>query len=666
MCDVPAKKAAFVFGGADAQNGVLGDAYWLDHATNAWTAVGGFASGGVHPVARAYATANVLATRIYVFGGQCRRSAIPAAGVPCDDALWSYDLQLNRWTLEGPFATAPPPRAGHAAASREYSLFVYGGRTDEDIGLALDLRAAVWEYRSHLRAWTRHAAPESLEPFLKPRFGHTAVLVRALEDEPRTGAALPPNATDAGAGLRITGEHVIIHGGITGSINYTTNESFPIGSMNVSNDVLFFETRGGANAWTPYRSLFAPFRAFHRTALWYTTMLRNGEFGAQAHRYMMVVHGFGHNRINIGFNYRTAEVSDTNEVHLLDLEDRRSWFQLVPAGAEDSDAASKMPGARHAFAGALLHGTDILAFGGSACPRADFAGGFAYCRPAYDDLWALDLTGQLVIRGSLRILARRAGADGLATAEPVEVDGMLALQNGVVIGTQDTPSDTGTFRDLQSGPAAVVLVLDGVVVSSVVVDVPQGEQLKLELPVADRIRYALQLFREDRVSPMGGATITVEADSRTPLGAKGWRRVDAGTVTLDANGFTVINALPTALPWMADVVVDSQPATDAYGSRYRIRAFDDEGRMVWETKQDVLLEPAAPPPPPPNPPPTPPPPPPPPPDGFLYVASPPPNPPQSPAPPPPPPPPPTQVSLVCTCTTSRATPPGSRRFRASR
>ncbi|XRB07734.1 hypothetical protein NFJ02_33g82850 [Pycnococcus provasolii] len=624
--------ALFIFGGETATGSLLGDAWWFDFPTKSWRTAQNSQSDYV-PSRRAYATANVVGTRILLFGGQCRRSAETAAGKPCDDVLWSFNLQLNRWTQEGPFDNAPKPRAGHAAVSRYHSLYVYGGRTDDDVGEHLHLKAAVWEYRANTKTWTRHDAPASMHATLKPRFGHAGMLVPAVRDEPSTGAALPPNATDVGSNIAVDRELVVFHGGMTGSNNATTGLPNDITSTEISNDLLFFETRGGSSAWRRYQSIFAPFRAFHTLMLWRTTMSPDGSFGARTRRYLVSALGFGHNKLNIGNQAASGQPRDTDELNLVDLANQRDWLQLIPKNSEDtSDGADRIvPPRRHAFVGALVHTNDIHVLGGAQCMREDFAGGFTYCRAAYDDMWALDLTGRTVDRGSMRILATRAGDDGLATSEEAECDGILVLQSGALAARQDVRSATASFQDMLTGPTAVLLVLDGVIVGATTVTIRAGERIDVVVPVATRQPFYLQLLREDGVSPMGGARIQVEVDSRTPIGRNGWQVVGAGATAVDGNGLVELRVLPTSLPWMRDIAVDGKPATAAYSSRYRISAYDAYGRQVWLTETDIQMEPYAPPPPPPplpspNPPPRP---------GESAYA-----PPLAPSPPPAPPPPP--------------------------
>ncbi|KAI9506334.1 hypothetical protein BX070DRAFT_187416, partial [Coemansia spiralis] len=75
----------------------------------------------VLPPARAGHSCSVYPGSVYVFGGM--------NGERCYNDLWSYDLELKRWSMVTPNGATPPARYGHASAVVDDCIFIMGGRT---------------------------------------------------------------------------------------------------------------------------------------------------------------------------------------------------------------------------------------------------------------------------------------------------------------------------------------------------------------------------------------------------------------------------------------------------------------------------------------------------------------------------------------------------------
>ncbi|KAJ2715913.1 hypothetical protein H4R19_000941 [Coemansia spiralis] len=75
----------------------------------------------IAPPPRAGHSCSVYPGSIYVFGGM--------NGERCFNDLWTYDMELRRWSLITPHGATPPARYGHASAVVDDCIFIMGGRT---------------------------------------------------------------------------------------------------------------------------------------------------------------------------------------------------------------------------------------------------------------------------------------------------------------------------------------------------------------------------------------------------------------------------------------------------------------------------------------------------------------------------------------------------------
>eukprot|EP00899_Mesostigma_viride_P002916 jgi/Mesvir1/12625/Mv09322-RA.1 len=147
------------------------DGYLLNTASLRWTMMA--ASMGARPAARCHHTAVAvtvpsLGECVLVFGGS-NQLRLEVLG-----DLWRWCLSTGSWSLMEPFdrlLPRPVPRYGHAAASVNHRLVVFGGFTSFQF---LDFLNDLWQWDDVLRLWV-HVTPTGLPPL--PRLFHTLTLV---------------------------------------------------------------------------------------------------------------------------------------------------------------------------------------------------------------------------------------------------------------------------------------------------------------------------------------------------------------------------------------------------------------------------------------------------------------------------------------------------------
>jgi len=106
-------------------------------------------------------TACVDGTKVIIFGGfedGCRTSTVR-----------TFDLETHKWALLTPTSqVAPSPRAGHSATFHNDSMYIFGGKDDENQKLN-DL----WRFDMVQLSWTKIVTEGHCPP---PRAGHSAVV----------------------------------------------------------------------------------------------------------------------------------------------------------------------------------------------------------------------------------------------------------------------------------------------------------------------------------------------------------------------------------------------------------------------------------------------------------------------------------------------------------
>ena len=93
----------------------------------------------------------------------------------------------------------------------------------------------------------------------------------------------------------------------------------------------------------------------------------------------------------------------------------------------------------HGAVGGLLAGTTVTTFGGATCVPTN-GGTTEQCRSSFSDVWTYDMTGQRVLRGTVRVSLGAAAA-----AAPLGgggVDQVLLLVAGAVHAVETLPAAT--------------------------------------------------------------------------------------------------------------------------------------------------------------------------------------------------------------------------------
>lgn len=114
---------------------------------------------GTAPSARNGHTANLIDSRIFIFGGGDKSELL--------DDLHVFDVRDHKWSLPPCTGTAPPPRSRHSSAVVDRNLYIWGGIGGGVEVHVLDTAAMDWS-----TPLVHGAVPDS-------RFGHTCVAVDA-------------------------------------------------------------------------------------------------------------------------------------------------------------------------------------------------------------------------------------------------------------------------------------------------------------------------------------------------------------------------------------------------------------------------------------------------------------------------------------------------------
>jgi len=382
----------------------------------------------------------------------------------------------------------------------------------------------VWELRYFDREWVRHepsafvnATGHSLPEVTFPeRYGHAGV---HWEHE---GQA-----------------YLVFHGGVA--------EGY------VSNDVLLFNL--ATKVWEQRNFITAPFRAFHSLHVGAESL------AVGAPRHLLALLGFGHDKINIGANFATAEPADTNSIVALDLE-------LLKAGPSDAKwKAWQMDGAgvspRLAAGVVAMDANKVLALGGFRCDEdaKDRVPHLANvtdtnCGDVFEDAWVLQVS---------------VPPDAMATVVISVVDAAgepLAPQN-VLISLSGTPITEWEGKGAGSvavpvGELLIECVHDGVLVAELRQFVAGDTAVSVR--ASSPLRASFQLLRLDRSSPFQDCAVVVEARS---VLTQAWRTLPFGSLRTSEFGYVAFDVHPSKLSLSAN----------RWGE-YRLSAFEGGLKVV--------------------------------------------------------------------------------------
>ena len=101
-------------------------------------------------------------SKVYVFGGFEDGERVNSVHV--------FDLELHQWSTCAFSGVAPKPRAGHSAVLYQGSLYIFGGKDDENKKLN-----DMWKFDISARVWTEIVVdvPDTVP---SPRSGHSSTL----------------------------------------------------------------------------------------------------------------------------------------------------------------------------------------------------------------------------------------------------------------------------------------------------------------------------------------------------------------------------------------------------------------------------------------------------------------------------------------------------------
>lgn len=117
------QKHLIIFGGMNADFGRLGDLWFLDVDQMVWM---NFDINGIPPSPRSLHSANIIGSRMYVFGGIVKDDEDDGKFIT-SNTLCSLDLIKNEWnTLE--LENGPKARAAHASVATNNRLYIFNGR----------------------------------------------------------------------------------------------------------------------------------------------------------------------------------------------------------------------------------------------------------------------------------------------------------------------------------------------------------------------------------------------------------------------------------------------------------------------------------------------------------------------------------------------------------
>ena len=504
---IASPKGLILFGGVDENGALLGDTWqyladqnlWLELKQTSTACCGKNCTTGT-PCPRFHSTLHSVSTRALLFGGSCERNPEFAyTGKPCEDILWEFDLLNNKWKriyAEGYHdAVAPVPRAGHAAVSQGWSLYVYGGHTGS-VEVEGDERV-VWEYRWDQNEWTK------LEPqgemlkngnvinavtfALSKRFGHSAI-VHQYQNKKR----------------------ILFHGGLR------TYEGFSgtAGKLYVSNDFLEWDIT--TSTWRRWDLQYSPFRAFHAMHLYSPSSAFSQGTG-----YIVMAFGYGHDSPN---TRGISEVvsADTEVVRGADIHIFDDNSQTSPNFSTYKVLQGEKPAARHAATSAFVGDGQLLTIGGKSCthettglPEA------ATCSITQEAYWKLHLKGQLYDQGTLSVPP--------GTEEGVEE--VLVMSGEVEIAKWEKGTALPVQLSIPSGTDIVAIGFkNGTVATTEKLSIVPEETKTLQLVYLQRQKVVVSCRREDLISAFPGLSVVMEVyDVRNQV----WNTVATGTTAQD-------------------------------------------------------------------------------------------------------------------------------------
>ena len=104
--------------------------------------------------------------KVYTFGGFEDGERV--------NTVHTFDLETHTWATITPIAAAnapaPKPRAGHTASLYQGSLYIFGGKDDENEKLN-----DMWKFDIAAKTWSKIVS-ENKDTVPSPRSGHTATL----------------------------------------------------------------------------------------------------------------------------------------------------------------------------------------------------------------------------------------------------------------------------------------------------------------------------------------------------------------------------------------------------------------------------------------------------------------------------------------------------------
>ena len=541
---------ALLFGGQDGDprgGGLLGDTWTYRRDLRQWTQNGHPGDGDLCreadscPGPRAFASLHQVGLDAVLLGGACdvRGAAATGQGDPCIDVAWEFSLASNRWRPMDLAGTAPPRRSAHSAVAHKYSVFVHGGhrgpRPAGGWSAAEEAAAAgtVWELRFFDREWVRHdpagfvnATGHVLpEVTFSDRYGHAGVHWESEGEE-----------------------YLVFHGGVV--------------KGHVSNDVLLFNLR--TKVWQQKLFITAPFRAFHSLLVGSESL----EPGAPEH--LLTLLGFGHDAINIGMNFATAEVGASSAVVGFDLglllegPSDAKWkaWRLSSGGG---DAA---PSARLAAGMAALDGNTVLAIGGFGCATdaVDRVPHLANvtdsnCGTALDGAWTLQINEPPDAKATVSVTTVDA------SGEPMAPQHLLISLSGTPVA-QWSDQGAGTVS-VPVGELLIECIHDGVLVAELRQFVTEDTAVNVQ--ASEPIQMNFQLLRLDGSSPYQECTVLVEARS---VLTQAWRTLPLGSLRTSQRGYVEFALHPS-----------KQSSSPGRWGEYRLSAFENSLQVVSEVFQ---------------------------------------------------------------------------------
>eukprot|EP00871_Galdieria_phlegrea_P003065 jgi/Galph1/375/GphlegSOOS_G5104.1 len=145
------------------------------------------------PQPRAFATAVEYKANLYYFAGsvlQFNSSKSSEATMTFFQDLWQFNPQLNSWTEIKTTGTQPPPRDGHTANILGSKMYIYGGRSCDTSSNSsfecsidiLNFLSDVWSmtcnFSGAVCSWQKVQVDNSTNGSPVPRSFHTAVVVK--------------------------------------------------------------------------------------------------------------------------------------------------------------------------------------------------------------------------------------------------------------------------------------------------------------------------------------------------------------------------------------------------------------------------------------------------------------------------------------------------------